>query len=218
MFFMSRNFTLKNRNSVSPLNTSVLNLIGIYSVMIFILCVLTNSLLLLVFNRYKKLRTPLNQLIMIMTIFNLICSVQFPFVIHSHFNHKWIWSRSVCIFSGFLVYFVGCIQVYLMVIISYVRFIILKKPKNKKKIKLRFIVKSVLISIMISLFWSTAPIFGWSHYSLEDSFVSCSVEFNEKSLNVISYNISMFIFVFLVPFGIIIYTNTRSLLLVTLFC
>ena len=69
----------------------------------------------------------------------------------------------------------------------------------------------------MSLFWSAVPIFGWSYYSLEDGIVSCSVEYNEKSLNVISYNIGMFIFVFILPFGITIYTNIKSILIVKLF-
>ena len=36
----------------------------------------------------------------------------------------------------------------------------------------------------------------------------------EKSLNVITYNFGMFIFVFILPFGITIYANLRSLLIV----
>jgi hypothetical protein len=61
-----------------------------------------------------------------------------------------------------------------------------------------------------------APIFGWSFYSLEDGLVSCSVEYNEKSINVISYNVGMFIFTFFVPFTIIIVANVKSLLIVNI--
>jgi hypothetical protein len=122
-----------------------------------------------------------------------------------------------CIFCGFVIYFVGCMQVYLMTAISYVRYYILKKQKNEKSISNIVLINSVIISLVLSLFWSVAPIFGWSYYSLEDGFVSCSVEYNEKSLNVISYNIGMFIFVFILPFGITIYTNIKSIIIVKLF-
>ena len=104
-----------------------------------------------------------------------------------------------------------------MTTISYVRYDILKKQKNEKSIGNVIIIKAVLISLILSLFWSAMPIFGWSHYSLESGLVSCSVEYNEKSLNVISYNIGMFIFVFLLPFGITIYANIKSLFIVKLF-
>ena len=74
--------------------------------------------------------------------------------------------------------------------------------------------KLLIISVLMSLFWAGVPIIGWSYYSLEDSLVSCSVEYNEKSFNVTSYNIGMFIFVFILPFGLIIWTNTKSILIV----
>ena len=121
-----------------------------------------------------------------------------------------------------------------MTAISYVRYDILKNQKNEKNISNKIIINSVIISLVLSLFWSVMPIFGWSYYSLEDGlvrytavkklnskfflvnycFVSCSVEYNEKSLNVISYNVAMFIFVFILPFGVTIYANIKSLLIV----
>ena len=108
-------------------------------------------------------------------------------------------------------------QVFLITAISYVRYDILKNQKNEKSISNKIIINSVIISLSLSLFWSGAPILGWSYYSLEIGLVSCSVEYNEKSLNVISYNIGMFIFVFLLPFGITTYTNIKSILIVYVF-
>ena len=105
-------------------------------------------------------------------------------------------------------------QVFLMTAISYVRYDILKNQKNEKSISNKIIIKLVIISLALSFFWSGAPILGWSYYSLETGLVSCSVEYNEKSLNVISYNIGIFIFVFILPFGITTYTNIKSFLIV----
>lgn len=41
---------------------------------------------------------------------------------------------------------------------------------------------------------------GWSYYSLEGALTSCSVEWKDKSWNVITYNITIFVFVFIIPF------------------
>ena len=127
---------------------------------------------------------------------------------------RWIWPKITCIFAGFIIYFVGCMQVFLMSAISYVRYDILSKQLNEKSIGNRVIICSTLVSLALSLFWSMAPMFGWSFYSLEDGLVSCSVEYNEKSINVITYNVGMFIFTFLLPFAIIIFANVKSLLIV----
>ena len=64
---------------------------------------------------------------------------------------------------------------------------------------------------LLSLFWAFMPFLGWSHYSIEGARISCSVQWREKSLNVISYNICIFIFVYIVPFGVIIFTNYKFL-------
>jgi len=101
-----------------------------------------------------------------------------------------------------------------MTAISYVRYDILKSQKNERTINNKLIIYSVVVSFGLSLFWSVVPIFGWSYYSLEDGLVSCSVEYNEKNLNVISYNIGMFTFVFILPFGLTLYANIKSLLIV----
>jgi hypothetical protein len=130
---------------------------------------------------------------------------------------RWIWSNIGCVFCGFIIYFVGCMQVYLMAAISYIRYDVLNKQKNEKSISHKQILHSVLISLVMSLFWSLIPLFGWSYYSLEDGLVSCSVEYNEKSINVISYNIGMFVFVFIVPFMIVIVANFRIIFIVSYF-
>lgn len=79
---------LKKADTISPINSIVLDFVGVYLIIVFLLCIVVNSLLLYVFVRYKKTRTALNKLIFIMTAFNLFGSIQFPFVIHSSFVHK----------------------------------------------------------------------------------------------------------------------------------
>lgn len=101
--------------------------------------------------------------------------------------------------------------------ISFERYYILYKTINVKRMKSKIAVRSIIISILLSLFWSTAPLLGWSHYTLEDGLVSCSVEYKDTSLNVFSYNVCMFIFVFIIPFGMIVVTNLRAFYIVNIY-
>ena len=82
------NDEFENKTKISPINTQILNAIGIYLFILFLLCILVNTLLLVIFARYKELRTFLNKLIIVLTAFNLFGSIQFPFLIHSNFVHK----------------------------------------------------------------------------------------------------------------------------------
>ena len=86
--WFSINWTLKNENKISPSNHFGLNLAGVYLVFVFLVGFLMNFILLLVFLRYNLYKASLNRLIFVMTVFNLIGTVQFPFVITSNFKHK----------------------------------------------------------------------------------------------------------------------------------
>ena len=66
----------------------------------------------------------------------------------------------------------------------------------------------------MGLFWACLPFFGWSEYSLEGALISCSVEWNKRTVSVISYNICITIFVFFIPVILLISTNTKILLIV----
>ena len=93
------NSTYRNNNNInktdefaldSPLSQLTLYLIGIYLVIVFVACVALNATLLLIFLRHKKLRNRLNMLVFIITLLNLMASVQFPFVIHSAFEQRYL--------------------------------------------------------------------------------------------------------------------------------
>lgn len=206
--------TSNQYDKISPLDPVILNLIGIYFTIIFFLCVFFNLALLLIFVRHNELRIRLNIFVIAITVFNLFGSIVFPFVIHSTFNQRWTSTKHGCIFSGFIMYFSACTNVFLMSFISIERYYILKYPTRLKRLNKKKIITSISISIFLGLFWSLAPLIGWSHYSLEDSLTSCSVEWKERNLNVLSYNIFIFVFVFGIPFSVIIFTNIKSILIV----
>lgn len=86
-----------------------------------------------------------------------------------------------------------------MVCISLERLLMICHPTKKRHNPFHLI----FFSVSCGLFWSVMPLVGWSRYSLETGTIHCSVEWAEKSFNVISYNITIFIFVFIGPFYII---------------
>ena len=94
------------------------------------------------------------------------------------------------------------------------RFYIIYNPFAIRKVSAKKTSIAILVCFILSLFWAICPLFGWSHYSLEGGLTSCSVEWAERSWNVQSYNIVMFIFAYIVPLFIIIYCNTHMLIIV----
>ena len=94
------------------------------------------------------------------------------------------------------------------------RFILVYKPMSIKQFDYKKAFVSIVICFLIGLFCASAPLFGWSYYSLEGSLTSCSIEWKSRSFNVISYNMFVMVTVFIFPVTIITYTNIKLLLIV----
>jgi len=83
-----------------------------------------------------------------------------------------------------------------------------------KKITYKVSYLTILVCALISLFWTIVPFFGWSYYSLEGGLTSCSVEWADRSWNVYSYNIAIWILCFMFPLIAIVYCNVSMILIV----
>ncbi len=55
-----------------------------------------------------------------------------------------------------------------------------------------------------SIFWSFAPIFGWSKISFEPSGTSCTVDYTSPDNSYITYIIACFMFCFVLPIAVMI--------------
>ena len=84
---------------------------------------------------------------------------------------RWIFKRVGCVCSAFTMYFVGCASVYLLVAISIERYLIFKSSMNKPHISSKYSVIILMICTILGLLWPIFPLFGWSYYSLETSYM-----------------------------------------------
>ena len=73
----------------------------------------------------------------------------------------------------------------------------------------------VITCVFLGQVWAILPIFGWSHYNLEGLNTSCSIEWSrERSLNIISFNITLLIFGYIVPMSVVVFANMILIYLV----
>jgi hypothetical protein len=193
---------------VSPISPIILNLLGSYLLLSMILGIVFNTLLLYIFKKYKDLQTPINTFIIAMTVLNLLGTIfELPWIIHSCFSHKWTSGKFGCDLSSTIMFFIGCTSAYLMAAISFERFYIMYKPLNIRNISYKLAYIIILLCCLFGLFWSIMPLLGWSYYTMEDGLVSCAVEFKGSNWNIRSFIISIFIFVYCIPFSIIIFSS-----------
>ena len=98
------------------------------------------------------------------------------------------------------------------------RFLAIYKPFDARVLlSPRLINLIILGSLVLGLFWTVLPFMGWSYYSYEGIGVTCSVEWNERSSNVISYNLTILILAFFLPLACILVADVSLILMVNAF-
>lgn len=85
------NLNTKNEIAgISPIDCTTLRLFSAYCFCLFFVSIIVNGSLLVVFYKYKKLRTNLNLLIIAIAVLNLIATFLYmPFVIISNYYCKY---------------------------------------------------------------------------------------------------------------------------------
>ncbi len=86
-----------------------------------------------------------------------------------------------------------------------------------KKITFKLKMITIFLCLFAGLIWPLLPILGWSHYKLEKSLTSCSIDLEATTIDVISYNILTMIGGFFIPLISIIFSNLKLILTVNIF-
>ena len=128
--------------------------------------------------------------------------------INKHLFNNFDFNRKVKI------YVTETVNKKLKIIFFFVRYLLVYKPDMKLNAKKTIIL--IILSILLGVSWSLYPLIGWSHYTLEGGLTSCCIEWNDRTLNVISYNITIFVFILFLPLIVIMCTSARVIQFVSM--
>lgn len=110
-------------------------------------------------------------------------------------------------------YVIGCSSIMHMCAISFERFYMIYDPLNLRRLNKNVCLAIIGACVATGFFWASGPLFGWSHYSLEGAKTSCAVEWASRSPSVTSYNMTILVFVFLLPLFFLCATNFKLVFL-----
>ena len=97
------------------------------------------------------------------------------------------------------------------------RYLMISNTINSQSITYKACFLTIGLCIFLSAIWAVFPLFGWSYYSPEGVKMSCGVEWQDHSLNVMSYNVTIFVFAFFLPLIILAITNWKIIKTVLIF-
>ncbi|XP_020795213.1 vertebrate ancient opsin-like [Boleophthalmus pectinirostris] len=171
-----------------------------------------NVLVLLLFCRYKMLRSPINLLLVNISVSDLlVCTLGTPFSFAASTQGRWLIGRGGCMWYGFANSLFGIVSLISLAVLSYERYSTMMAPTEADPSNYRKISLGIALTWLYSLVWTLPPLFGWSNYGPEGPGTTCSVDWTAKTANSMSYIICLFIFCLIVPFLVIVFCYGKLL-------
>ncbi|XP_036938620.1 vertebrate ancient opsin-like [Acanthopagrus latus] len=173
---------------------------------------LNNLLVLVLFCRYKMLRSPINLLLINISISDLlVCVLGTPFSFAASTQGRWLIGEVGCVWYGFANSLFGIVSLISLAVLSYERYSTMMTPTEADSSNYCKALLGITLSWVYSLIWTMPPLFGWSSYGPEGPGTTCSVDWKAKTANNISYIICLFVFCLILPFLVIVFCYGKLL-------
>ncbi|KAM9794975.1 teleost multiple tissue opsin 3a [Neosynchiropus ocellatus] len=174
--------------------------------------ILNNFLTLLVFAKFRSLWTPINLILLNISLSDvLVCVFGTPFSFAASLHGRWLIGEDGCKWYGFANSLFGIVSLVSLSVLSYERYITVLQSSRVDMTDFRKAWLCVAGSWLYSLFWTLPPLLGWSNYGPEGPGTTCSVQWHVRSPTNVSYVLCLFIFCLLLPLLLMVYSYGRIL-------
>uniref|UniRef100_A0A4W4EDJ0 G-protein coupled receptors family 1 profile domain-containing protein n=1 Tax=Electrophorus electricus TaxID=8005 RepID=A0A4W4EDJ0_ELEEL len=133
-----------------------------------------NAVVIILYYRFKRLRTPTNLLLANISASDLLVSVvgiNFTFV--SCVKQEWLWNSAACVWDGFSNSLLGVVSLMTLSALAYERYI---RVVHAKVVDFPWAWRAITHIWLYSLAWTGAPLLGWNRYTLEVHQLGCSLD------------------------------------------
>uniref|UniRef100_A0A672K3G5 Teleost multiple tissue opsin 2b n=1 Tax=Sinocyclocheilus grahami TaxID=75366 RepID=A0A672K3G5_SINGR len=142
----------------------VLYLLGLFLGFIMTFGFFNNFIVLVLFCKFKTLRTPVNVLLLNISVSDmLVCMFGTTLSFASSVRGRWLLGRNGCMWYGFINSCFGIVSLISLVVLSYDRYSTLTVYHNRGP-DYRKPLLAVGGSWLYSLIWTVPPLLGWSSY------------------------------------------------------
>ncbi|CAG09827.1 unnamed protein product, partial [Tetraodon nigroviridis] len=189
-------------------HTAVAVLLGV----ILVAGILSNSLVLLLFVKYRSLWTPINLILLNINLSDiLVCVFGTPFSFAASLQGRWLIGEGGCMWYGFANSLFGIVSLVSLSVLSYERCTVVLQPSQVDVSDFRKARFCVGGSWLYALLWTSPPLLGWSSYGPEGAGTTCSVQWQLRSPASVSYVLCLLVFCLLLPFLVMVYSYGRIL-------
>nr|AAD30520.1 RH2 opsin [Latimeria chalumnae] len=183
-----------------------------YMFLLIILGFPINFLTLLVTFKHKKLRQPLNYILVNLAVASLFMVVfGFTVTFYSSLNGYFVLGPMGCAMEGFFATLGGQVALWSLVVLAIERYIVVCKPMGNFRFASSHAIMGIAFTWIMALACAAPPLVGWSRYIPEGLQCSCGPDYYtlNPDFHNESYVMYLFLVHFLLPIIIIFFTYGR---------
>ncbi|CAL8250888.1 unnamed protein product [Arctogadus glacialis] len=195
-------------------STAAFSALAAYMFLLILLGFPINFLTLYVTLEHKKLRTPLNYILLNMAVANLFMVFGgFTTTMYTSMHGYFVLGRTGCNIEGYFATLGGEIGLWSLVVLAIERWIVVCKPMSNFRFGENHAVMGVAFTWVMANACAFPPLVGWSRYIPEGMQCSCGVDYYTRAegYNNESFVIYMFTCHFIVPMTVIFFCYGRLL-------
>ncbi|XP_027516098.1 pinopsin isoform X2 [Corapipo altera] len=172
-----------------------------------------NGLVIVVSIRYKKLRSPLNYILVNLAVADLLVTLCGSSVsLSNNISGFFVFGKRLCELEGFMVSLTGIVGLWSLAILALERYVVVCRPLGDFRFKHRHAVSGCAFTWSWSLLWTTPPLMGWSSYVPEGLRTSCGPNWYTGGSNNNSYILALFVTCFVMPLSLILFSYANLLM------
>ncbi|NXU31163.1 OPSP protein, partial [Thalassarche chlororhynchos] len=171
------------------------------------------GLVIVVSVRYKKLRSPLNYILVNLAVADLLvtlCGSSISF--SNNINGFFVLGKQMCELEGFMVSLTGIVGLWSLAILAFERYLVVCRPLGDFRFQPQHAVSGCAFTWSWSLLWTTPPLLGWSSYVPEGLRTSCGPNWYTGGSNNSSDILALFVTCFVMPLSLILFSYTNLLM------
>nr|BAB21486.1 fresh water form rod opsin [Conger myriaster] len=171
-----------------------------------------NFLTLYVTIEHKKLRTPLNYILLNLAVADLFMVFGgFTTTMYTSMHGYFVFGPTGCNIEGFFATLGGEIALWCLVVLAIERWMVVCKPVTNFRFGESHAIMGVMVTWTMALACALPPLFGWSRYIPEGLQCSCGIDYYTRApgINNESFVIYMFTCHFSIPLAVISFCYGR---------
>ncbi|MBN3295304.1 ultraviolet-sensitive opsin [Amia ocellicauda] len=186
----------------------------IFMGMVFLSGTPLNAVVLIVTIKYKKLRQPLNYILVNISAAGFIfVSFSVFTVFLSSAQGYFFFGKTVCAVEAYLGSIAGLVTGWSLAFLAFERYVVICKPLGGFRFASKHALVAVACTWCIGIAVATPPFFGWSRYIPEGLQCSCGPDWYTTGTKYKSeyYTYFLFVFCFICPLTLIIFSYSQLL-------